>query len=89
MPFVKPERRKPLLSGELKPEEPGDLCFLDYNYVIKTWTENPRWTTIHNVCKTLFNCNDSEASKFLAFLEFYLNHGHEYEIKKKSENGDI
>lgn len=89
MPFVKQERRKPLLSGDLKAEEPGDLCFLDYHKAVHTWLETPRWTTAHNICKTMFNCSDQEASRFLAFIELYLNHIHEYEIKKKVENGDI
>lgn len=89
MPFVKRDRRAPLLTGDLKPEVPGDLCFLEYVPIKDAWQKEPRWTTIHNEAKRVFGMDDNQAAKFLAFLEFYFNHGHPYEIEKKEENGDI
>ena len=89
MPFVDQNLRAPLLSGDIKPKVPGDLCFLEYSEIMQNWRTNPRWTTIHNEAKRLFGFDDTEAAKFLAFIEFYANHGHPYELEKKDQNGDV
>lgn len=89
MPFVKQDLRAPLLTGDIKPTAVGDLCFLEYSRIMQAWRTSPRWTTIHNEFKRIFGVDDSKAAAFLAFLEFYFNHGHPYEIEKKEENGDI
>lgn len=89
MPFVKQDLRAPLLTGDIKPAAVGDLCFLEYSRIMAAWRKSPRWTTIHNEFKRIFGVDDSKAAAFLAFLEFYFNHGHPYEIEKKEENGDI
>jgi len=89
MPFVKQERRQPLLDGTLAPAEVGDLCFLEYKPLMDAWRKEPRWTTIHNEAKRIFGINDDQAAKLLAFFEFYIRHGHAYENKKIAENGDL
>lgn len=89
MPFVKQDLRAPLLTGDIKPKAVGDLCFLEYSEIMAAWRKDPRWTTIHNQFKRATGMNDDQAAAFLAFLEFYFNHGHPYEIEKKEENGDI
>lgn len=89
MPFVKRDLRAPLLTGDIKPKAVGDLCFLEYSQLMEAWRKEPRWTTIHNELKRIMQCGDASAARFLAFLEFYFNHGHPYEIEKKEENGDI
>lgn len=89
MPFVKNDLRAPLLTGDIKPQAVGDLCFLEYSRIMQAWRTSPRWTTIHNEFKRIFKVDDQKAAAFLAFLEFYFNHGHPYEIEKKEENGDI
>ena len=89
MPFVKQDLRMPLVRGDIKPKAVGDLCFLEYSQLMQAWRESPRWTTIHNQFKRMTGMNDDQAAAFLAFLEFYFNHGHPYEIEKKEENGDI
>lgn len=89
MPFVKQDLRAPLLTGDIVPKAPGDLCFLKYSDIMAAWRKDPRWTTIHNEFKRLTGMDDFQAAGFLAFLEFYFNHGHPYEIEKKEENGDI
>lgn len=89
MPFVKQDLRAPLLLGDIDPKTVGDKCFLEYYEMIKKWRENPRWTTIHNILKERFGLSDNQTAGILAFLEFYFNHGHPYEIEKKEENGDI
>ena len=89
MPFVKPELREPLVRGDIIPKSVGDMCFLEYSQIMQNWRNEPRWTTIHNEAKRLFDLSDDAAAKFLAFIEFYFNHGHPYEIEKKEENGDI
>lgn len=89
MPFVKQDLRAPLITGDIKPQAVGDLCFLEYSELMQKWRNNPRWTTIHNMLKDRFGLSDNQTAAFLAFLEFYFNHGHPYEIEKKEENGDI
>lgn len=89
MPFVKQELREPLVRGDIDPKAVGDLCFLEYSKIMQAWRENPRWTTIHNEFKKASGFGDHQAAHFLAFLEFYFNHGHPYELEKKEENGDI
>lgn len=89
MPFIKSDLRAPLLRGDIKPKQVGDLCFLEYSKIMQNWRENPRWTTIHTEAKRLFGFTDDGAAKFLAFLEFYVRHGHRYELDKSEENGDI
>lgn len=89
MPFVKQDLRAPLLTGDIQPKAVGDLCFLAYSQIMDAWRKDPRWTTIHNQFKVMTGMNDNNAAAFLAFLEFYFNHGHPYEIEKKEENGDI
>jgi len=89
MPFIKRDLRAPLLAEDIKPRVVGDLCFLEYSRLMQAWRENPRWTTIHNQFKLITGMSDNQTAAFLAFLEFYFNHGHPYEIQKKEENGDI
>lgn len=89
MPFIKSDLRMPLLRKDIKPTAVGDLCFLEYDKLVWAWRAEPRWTTIHNEFKRIFKVGDRKAAAFLAFLEFYFNHGHPYEIEKKEENGDI
>lgn len=89
MPFIKPDRRVPLQTGDAVPREVGELCFLRYKEIMDEWRRNPRWTTIHNMFVKLTGAEDEEAAAFLAFLEFYLNHGHNYELTKKEQHGDI
>ena len=85
MPFVKKECRDP----EHKPCSVGDLCFKEYSELMKIWKENPRWTTVHDQFRHMFDCTDEQAARALAFFEFYIRHAHEYENKKVAENGDI
>lgn len=89
MPFIKQNLRKPLLTGKRKPQAVGELCFLEYSKLMEAWRKEPRWTTVHNEFKRLSQGDDTSTARFLAFLEFYMSHGHPYEIEKKNENGDI
>ena len=89
MPFVEPGLREPLVRGDIPPRAVGDLCFLEYSELMAAWRADPRWTTIHNQFKRMTGMDDHKAAAFLAFLEFYFNHGHLYELQKKEENGDI
>lgn len=89
MPAVKQDRRAPLLRGDLQPTEKGDLCYLEYVPLITAWRNERRWTTAHNEFKRLFNTDDGQTAKFLAFLEFYIREVHVYENEKFEENGNI
>jgi hypothetical protein len=89
MPAIKQDRRVPLLMGDLKPTEKGDLTFLEYVPLVRAWRKERRWTTAHNEFRRLFDVTDEQAAKFLAFLEFYIREVHPYENEKFEENGEI
>jgi hypothetical protein len=89
MPFIEKKRRKEILDGKIFAEKPGDLCFLEYVPLMRAWSFQKRWTTIHNECKRMLQLDDHTAARFLAFLEFYIRHGHKYERKMSKKNGDI
>ena len=89
MPFVEPDRRPPLLTGDIAPTKAGDLCFLEYVPMKAAWDKERRWTTAHNVCQQTFGFSATETAKFLAFIEFYIRHVHPYENEMVEKNGDI
>lgn len=89
MPFIRRDLRAPLLAKDISPKAVGDICFLEYSKIMSAWRNEPRWTTVHNEFKRIFGVDDMKAAAALAFLEFYFNHGHPYEIDRREENGDI
>jgi hypothetical protein len=86
MPFIKQERRKGALTGEYA--DPGDLCYKHYRAFIDMWKKEPRWTTIDNYAKRIWNDDDQRAAA-LALLVFMYKHGFKYEAIKEKENGGI
>lgn len=83
MPFVTTSHREtPDLTI------PGDRCYMEYKRIMKTWSEQPRWTTIDKIAVRLFP-DDNDRAFFLAFLVFMAFHGMNYETVKREENGDI
>lgn len=93
MPFIKPERRQPMLDGTLTNIEPGDRCFKYYHQMITEWRENPKWTTVNKIYKRLIsdwpNNLDDRAAKSLAWQVFFVLEVIPYEERKRFENGDI
>ena len=85
MPFVKSECRDP----NHIPCSCGDLCFIEYKKLVDAFKAERRWTTIHNEFKRLFDCNDDQAARALAFFVFMYKHGYKYEDEKEAENGSI
>lgn len=83
MPFITKEHRD---HPDL--EVPGDLCYLEYKYIMEQWRESPRWTTIDQLA-TRFSPDKHERAFFLAFLVFFSLHGMPYEYGKRADNGDI
>jgi len=53
MPFVGTQRGKDLFDKKVKPEKVGDLCAIAYTLIVRMWRGQPRWTTAHNIKKTL------------------------------------
>lgn len=94
MPFIKKERRELIDSGEM-PDiiQPGDLCYMYYKPMVEKWREEPRWTTAHEIFKSLFttNCPDGDhsAARSLAWMVFFQLHVMPYEHEKRKENGDV
>ena len=85
MPFVPPECRLP----EHKPCSVGDQCYWKYLELMTAWNKEKRWTTIHNEFKRLFDCDDDQAARALAFFVFFAKHAMPYEDEKCKANGDI
>ena len=85
MPFVEPECRQPdHISCSV-----GDLCFKEYAELVKTWKENPRWTTFHDQFRNITECSDEAAAKVLALWVFFIKYVMSYEDIKERENGTI
>lgn len=57
--------------------------------IIPQWTSEPRYHTIHNLCKDVFEVTDEQAAKICSFLEFYRRVGGNYETHKAHTNGDV
>lgn len=95
MPFIKQDKRAPLMAGDMEPQDKGDHCFLEYVALIAKWRAERRWTTAHNEFKRVLSelfgweWDDRETAKFLALLEFYAREVHPYENEKVEENGGI
>ena len=98
MPFIEKWRREIIekfgLDG-LAVIQPGDRCYVHYKNMVDRWHEKPSWTTAHAIFKewalhTEHETNPDEliASR-LAWEVFFQIHVMPYEIKKRSENGDI
>jgi hypothetical protein len=85
MPFVKKECR----DEKHKPCSVGDLCYNEYKEIMKSWRQQPRWTTAHDEFRHLFDCTDEQAAKALAFFVFFAKHVMPYEDLKEKENGEI
>lgn len=96
MPFTKQERRIAALEGSLKEYEPGDLCFLYYNFLVTEWKKESRWTTAHNLFKKMVfedfakpESQDHICAMQLAWQVFFIKYVMPYEDKKEAENGTI
>lgn len=85
MPFVPQECRDALHV----PCSVGDLCYKEYLKLMASWKDSRRWTTCHNEFKRLFDCDDAQAAKALAFFVFFNKHVMPYEDEKEKENGGI
>jgi hypothetical protein len=96
MPFVTPERREQLdaaMRGErLCLLEPGDMCYVYYKEMVDRWRAEPRWTTAHNIFKSMAGIDlgtDEGVAQFLAWHVFFNIHVMHYEQLKRDANGDI
>lgn len=89
MPFIPKEERRQIQEGTLQPTTPGQLCYMNYSNLVEHFVQTPRWSTIHNEFKNLTGADDKQTACFLAFLEFYFNYGHPYEVKMAGKNGGI
>lgn len=85
MPFVPQEHRD---SGHT-PCTPGDLCYWEYLKLVNAWKANRRWTTAHEEFKRVFDVDNQQAAKTLAYLVFFVKHVMPYEDEKEKENGTI
>jgi hypothetical protein len=95
MPFITQERRflieQNTLDGLVNPQ-PGDRCYVFYKEMVEKWRAEPRWTTAHNIFKSMAGIDlstDDGVAHFLAWQVFFQLHVMPYELRKREENGDI
>jgi len=97
MPFIEKWRRETIekfgLDG-LSVIQPGDRCYVHYKNMVDRWNEKPSWTTAHMIFKEWMHLidetkEDEAIAGWLAWEVFFQIHVMPYEIKKRSENGDI
>jgi len=88
MPFIPNEERQELFKGN-NPVTPGQMCYLEYVKLINAWKAERRWTTAHNEFKRVFDVDDAQAAKTLAYLVFLIKKVMIYEDEKEKENGTI
>lgn len=87
MPFVDREHRQ-----NPSHENPGDRCYMWYRWMIKKWTEEPRWKTADEIYASVMRPDESLAeqrAKELAWQVFFIFKVMPYEELKMEENGDI
>lgn len=80
MPYIKQERRIPLMSGAIPPDNPGDLNFLLTTVLTNYVAHNGKSYQTYNDCLGAL-----EGAK----LEFYRRKVAVYENLKIQENGDV
>ena len=97
MPFIEKVRREIIdkhgLDG-LSIIQPGDRCYVAYKNMVDQWKVYPRWATVHEIKKALvvtahYSSIDDMIATYLAWEVFFQIHVMPYELKKRSENGDI
>lgn len=79
MPYIKPEERAAILSGEEAPETPGQLNFAISKMIADYLVDDISYTSINEVIGVL------ECAK----LELYRRLAAPYEDQKLIENGDV
>lgn len=98
MPFITQDRRTTIDESGLEALleiQVGDMCYAYYKPMVEEWKDNPRWTTAHNIYKdmllttSLMGDYDAIAAYNLAWQVFFQLYVVPYELKKRSENGDI
>ena len=60
-----------------------------YKQITGVWRREPRWTTVHNMLKTIMQWNDEKTAHVLAFAVFFIWVVVPYEKQKELENGTI
>jgi len=97
MPFIEKWRRETIekhgLDG-LSVIQPGDRCYVAYKNMVDQWKVNPRWTTAHEIFKSWARSievtgEDDIIAGRLAWEVFFQIYVMPYELKKRSENGDV
>lgn len=88
MPFI-PQNEREEIAKDGVAKNVGGMCYIEYKKLMQAWGTERRWTTAHNEFKRLFDCDDIQASKALAYFVFFCNEVMLYEEEKRRDNGDI
>ena len=96
MPFVTQDRRTAIDAHGLEvltEIAPGDICYAYYKPMVDAWKANPRWTTAHNIYKTMLRDMPEDPDALVAynlawqvFFSFYVL---PYEREAEKRNGPI
>jgi hypothetical protein len=111
MPFIKQRRRELIdkdqyysLTKEFGEVQPGDRCYFYYKEMVDKWKANPRWTTAHEIYKSMIkesvddiciNKDDLEryidniTARQLAWQVLFIKYIMPYEDEKEEQNGSI
>lgn len=98
MPFILQDRRSPAWLGDLKEWQPGDHCYVEYQFLVILWKNSPRWTTadalfgyvLKRSVKLLVTFQFPKLKALLlAWQVFFIKYVMPYEDKKEAENGTI
>jgi len=92
MPFIPQLERDMLKKGE-PPITPGQRCFLEYQWMVTTWKNEPHWTTADRIYKDvtqeIYEDPDFQRARELAWQVFFNFFVMPYEQKQLWKNGAI
>ena len=105
MPFIKKIDREKMntlysvdfcYSDNLSNVSVGDKCYYFYKIMVGRFKDRRRWTTAHNIYKTMIVkikedefSEDTKRAYELAWQVFFQLHVIPYELEKRAQNGDI
>lgn len=102
MPFIEPERRKKIDSGELELRDYTyeDVCYVHYTRLVQEWQAAPTWDTVHKLFVIAqfekarggsddFSGVNNFSARLLAWQVFFQTHVTPYALQRRFENGVI
>jgi len=95
VPYISESIKKKLEDSSYLVNHPGEMNYLESMKMLKTWTNNRQYATIHELASSMLKSllgkrpTDEQTAHFVAFLEFYRRIATPYENIKADSNGDL